>query len=391
MYTSVGEWDRRVWSSGGFHFAGGFWMPRKGSIGKTCKVKLLILAAGDAAEWLCGNAISRRLERSGATSMEKLQTYQNLLKTEGLLKDACLRGRASEPVLQLSYRSGSVGKGTLFICKGAGFRRKYLEEAVSRAVVNLDSACGKRVLEAAGAARRVVTFGTSPDADICCRDVRLRDGKIRFSVSCDRFEQDFELAMRGVFNVENALAAIAAAYVEGIPPEDMREGLRRIKVEGRMEEYSVRSGKLCAIVDYAHNGLSFQRMFDAVRLEYPGYDLVAVFGCPGGKALNRRRDLGLLAGKNCKKIYLSTDDPGPERNRDIMRKIGYYVEKTGCPYECIPDREAAIRKALTDAEDYTVVLILGKGSERTQKIGRFQEICRPDSEIVRECLNDCGR
>src|SRR5699024_7408153 len=169
----------------------------------------------------------------------------------------------------------------------------------------------ERVLEAASAARRVLTFGTSPQADICGHDIRLKDGKICFSVSCDRFEQDFELAMHGVFNVENALAAIAAAYLEGIPPEDMREGLRRVTVSGRMEEFSGRGGKVRAIVDYAHNALSFRKIFDAVRMEYPGYDLISVFGCPGGKALNRRRELGLIAGRNCRKIYLSTDDPGP--------------------------------------------------------------------------------
>lgn len=254
------------------------------------------------------------------------------------------------------------------------------------AVVNLDSPESERVLEAASAARRVLTFGTSPQADICGHDIWLKDGKICFSVSCDRFEQDFELAMHGVFNVENALAAIAAAYLEGIPPEDMREGLRRVTVSGRMEEFSGRGGKVRAIVDYAHNALSFRKIFDAVRMEYPGYDLISVFGCPGGKALNRRRELGLIAGRNCRKIYLSTDDPGPERTGDIMKKVGYYVQKTGCPYECIPDREEAIRKALEEAEDYTVVLVLGKGNETTQRIGRFRQLCRADSEIVRECL-----
>ncbi len=202
---------------------------------------------------------------------------------------------------------------------------------VRTAVVNLDSEFSRTVLMEASSAGRILTFGTKPGADIYGHDVCVENGKVRFSVTCDRFEGEFSLAMHGIFNVENALAAIAVAYACELPFATMQKGLAGVTVDGRMEEYSSRDQKLKAIVDYAHNGLSFEKIFDSVRVEYPDYKIVSVFGCPGGKALNRRRDMGLIAGKACSKVYLSADDPGPEEVQDICTEIGRLLRIPAVP------------------------------------------------------------
>ena len=257
---------------------------------------------------------------------------------------------------------------------------------VKTAIVNLDSRYSYRILQAASHAERVVTFGKTPEADVYGYDLVMEDSGMSFTVRCDAFEQRFALAMKGSFNVENALAAIAAAYADGIDGETIRRGLMHVTVDGRMEEYASSDRKVRAIVDYAHNGLSFQKVFETVKQEFPDYRVVSVFGCPGGKALNRRRDMGLIAGKACSKVYLSADDPGTERVQDISREIGQYMEAAGCPYECIPDREEAIRKAISEAEEKTVILVLGKGHEHSQKVGHRQYYYKSDSEIVKECM-----
>lgn len=64
-----------------------------------------------------------------------------------------------------------------------------------------------------------------------------------------------------------------------------------------METYESSAGEVTAIVDFAHNGLSFEKMFDTVALEYPGSRVSVVFGTPGGKAFNRRKDMGEISGK----------------------------------------------------------------------------------------------
>ena len=256
------------------------------------------------------------------------------------------------------------------------------------ACVNLDSDHALRILQAARMAKRVVTFGTKGEPDILGRNVRMQQGQLSFEVVCKEFTRRFELAMHGLFNIENALAAIAAAYSMGIPAKYMEKGLAGARVKGRMEQYCSANGKIAAIVDFAHNRLSFEKLFDSVMLEYPGWRLVSIFGCPGGKAYNRRRDLGLIAGLYSQKLYLVADDPGTEDPMEISQEIGQYAEIVGCPYECIEDRGQAIQKAIHEATEKTVILVLGKGSEARQKYGKVARPYPTDGEYVEQGIRE---
>ena len=67
--------------------------------------------------------------------------------------------------------------------------------------------------------------------------------------------------MPGLFNVENALGVIAAASALQIPREYIHSGLKRARSSGRMELYASKDKNVIAIVDYAHNKLSFEKSF----------------------------------------------------------------------------------------------------------------------------------
>lgn len=263
-----------------------------------------------------------------------------------------------------------------------------LFEQTRIACVNLDSDYAEEILRAALKSEKVLTFGMKEEADIWGRNVQIRNGKISFEVICDRFQAKIQLAMHGVFNVENALAAICVAYIYNIPVKYIVKGLEKAVVEGRMEKYRSRRNNVSVVVDYAHNFLSFKKLYESVKLEYPGSSIVSVFGCPGNKAYNRRRDLGILAGRFSDKIYLSTDDPGTESAEEISREIGKYVEQSGGSYEYIENRESAIRTAIQKSKDNTVVLVLGKGNEKYQKCGHSLCSCQTDSAIVQKCLEE---
>ena len=81
-----------------------------------------------------------------------------------------------------------------------------------------------------------------------------------------------------------------------------------------------RTKRIIAIVDYAHNKLSFEKLFSSTREEYPDYAIKAVFGCPGKKAYIRRKDLGTIAGQYSEKVYLAAEDPGYEPVEEIFRR-----------------------------------------------------------------------
>ncbi len=88
--------------------------------------------------------------------------------------------------------------------------------------------------------------------------VRKEGDRIAFHVRTPRYERELAISTPGLFNVENALAAVAAAEVYGIPAEAVAAGLVRAFVPGRMEHYVSADGEISVIVDYSHNGMSLQ-------------------------------------------------------------------------------------------------------------------------------------
>lgn len=258
------------------------------------------------------------------------------------------------------------------------------------ACVNLDSDYAQQILKEARKAQRVVTFGQHHEAQLRYRILPEKDGKQTFEVTCPQFMEQFLLKMRGSFNIENAVAAIAAAQVYGVPVHCMQKALAETTVPGRMEVFESGDKKVCAIVDYAHNQLSFQKLFQTVFQEYRSFHrIITVFGCPGGKALNRRRELGVLAGMFSDYVYVTSDDPGMEDESRIADEVGSYVEMAGGACDCIADRRIAIRSALEKAgsgTEKTLVLVLGRGSEKFQRIGRRLYAYPTDANIVRELM-----
>ncbi len=256
------------------------------------------------------------------------------------------------------------------------------------ALICTDSDYYDRIADAAKASRRVITFGTQEGSDIFGYNIRKEGDGIHFSVRCDRFDREFLLTMPGLFNVENALAAIAAAYVYEIPEEFIYSGIARARSRGRMESYVSADGRIRSIVDFAHNKLSFEKIFASTLAEYPDYEIVTVFGCPGGKAYKRREDMGTIAGKYSAKVFIVADDPGEEPVPQISAEIAKYVGAQNCPYEMIEDRGEAIAKAIRGFEGRMILLVLGKGDDLFIKYGREYLDYPSDGFYVRKYLDE---
>lgn len=267
------------------------------------------------------------------------------------------------------------------------FESKLMIFGQSRiACINLDMSHIEEVLCAAEGCARVITFGTSEKAEIYGSRIIKTDQGISFMVWTPNFEQPFLLTLPGLFNVENALAAIAVCYALEIPVEDMYEGLRLARVSGRMEVFENKEKKVTVIVDYAHNRLSFEKLYTSIREEYSNCHIVSIFGCPGGKAYKRRSELGQIAGRFAKKVYITEEDAGEEELFAISNEIADSVKAENCPFVIIEDRGECIRKAICEAEENTVILLTGKGRETRQKRGTQYVDCPSDVEYVEKYL-----
>lgn len=257
------------------------------------------------------------------------------------------------------------------------------------AVVNLDADEADRILEASKVSEKVLTISTKDErADVYAYEIEKDGNETVFQVRTSEFDEEFRLTMPGLFNVENALAVIAAAILLNIPKEYIHSGLYRARSSGRMELYASADKNIIAVVDYAHNKLSFEKLFSSTKDEYPDYQIVSLFGCPGKKALGRRKELGTIAGQYAKKVYIVAEDPGYESVEDISKDIAQYVEAQNCPYVMIEDRGEAIKAAIDEADGKTIILITGKGNETRQKYGSQYLDCKSDVEYVKEFLKE---
>ena len=256
--------------------------------------------------------------------------------------------------------------------------------------VNLDCDHADRILAAARAAGKpVFTFSRrDQEADVYAAQVRKRGGDILFRVRTRRYLREFRLTMPGLFNVENALAAICVCEALAIPERCIYVGLMKARVPGRMEVYTNADETVTAIVDYAHNRMSFETLFRSAREEYPGRRIVSLFGCPGGKALDRRRDLGEVAGQYADLVVLTEEDSGEEDTLDICREIADHVAAQNCDYSIEPNRGEAIRQAILGCREPSVLLITGKGAETRQKRGREYVDTPSDVDYVQTFLRE---
>lgn len=249
------------------------------------------------------------------------------------------------------------------------------------AVVNLDCDYSQRVVEAARASERLYTFSLkNPNADLFCSSVK----KVKDGISFIANGEEYTIAVSGFFNVENALAAIALAKSENISYSIIKSGLYKMFIPGRMETIKYPERNITVIVDYAHNKLSFEKLFQSVEKEYSGQKIIALFGCPGNKAYNRRSELGAVAAQYADRIILTADDPCEENPDDISREVAKHIDR--CCYEIISDRAAAISHAIETAEDNTVIIIAGKGHENCQKTANGLEIIGSDRENAEKAI-----
>ena len=267
-----------------------------------------------------------------------------------------------------------------------------LMEHCRTAIVNREMDHAQRVLERARAhAQRVLTFGKLETADLddddcwILRDIQKEEQGFTFTTSHGLAQDSWRIRMAGRFNVENALAAILAAKALGVDDQSIREGLLQNEVQGRMNLFE--KDGVTVLVDYAHNFLSFQKLYESLKADYPGQRIVVVVGCPGGKAQLRRRDIGTLSGQNADYLYLTAEDPQFEDVRSICEEIASFVKPYGTPYEIIEDRAQAVEKAITTAQKGDVIVLAAKGEEVYQKVRGEYVYYESDLAIAKRLLS----
>jgi UDP-N-acetylmuramoyl-L-alanyl-D-glutamate--2,6-diaminopimelate ligase len=243
-------------------------------------------------------------------------------------------------------------------------RRLFLEDRPP-AAVNVGDAWGRRLAEDRPDA---LTYSFDEDAQL---GPDALDG--------------IDLKLKGRFNVENALAAMASARLLGIVDDAIARGLESVTgVPGRFE--SVDEGQpFTVIVDYAHTPDSLENVLVTARELTPSR-LICVFGCGGDRDREKRPLMGRIAAELADVPIVTSDNPRSEDPRAIIEEI---VAGLDGELEIIQDRRAAIVHAIEIAEPGDVVVIAGKGHEQGQQF-RDRTVPFDDREVAREALRRLG-
>jgi UDP-N-acetylmuramoyl-L-alanyl-D-glutamate--2,6-diaminopimelate ligase len=251
------------------------------------------------------------------------------------------------------------------------------------AVINGDDPYGRRLAADRSIAAKVFTYGLDHEASVRARDVVFGPQGSSFRVTSPWGESHLRINLLGRFNVENALAAYAAARAMGLDERLVADVLANRKtVPGRLEEIPTGRGWR-VFVDYAHTDDALSSVLRTVRTFTEGR-LVVVFGCGGNRDQTKRPLMGAVAAQLADLTILTSDNPRREVPLRIIEDIraGFGDNPH---YRIIEDRAAAIAAAFDDARDRDVIVIAGKGHESTQE---FANTIVPfdDREVARNLL-----
>jgi len=253
------------------------------------------------------------------------------------------------------------------------------------AVLNADDDRSAQL--AASSRGRVWTYSLTRPADFVAKDVALTLAGARFTAQTPAGAFEIVSPLLGSFNVENLLAALAAALALDVPPADALRGLTSISgVPGRLER--VHAGQeFAVIVDYAHTDDALKKLLETVRQLRPRR-LITVFGCGGDRDRTKRPLMGAVAARLSDVVIVTSDNPRSEPPEAIIEEIQLGMNggrKTG--RLALVDRREAIRCALEMARPEDAVVIAGKGHETVQVL-RDRIVPFDDRQVVRELLGE---
>lgn len=180
-------------------------------------------------------------------------------------------------------------------------------------------------------------------------------------------EYKINVMVPGKFSIYNSLCAATVCLVLGIDIDIIIKALAEVKVVGRTEPVHHPKSKNPVLIDYAHNALSLESLFEAIKAYNPG-KIICVFGCGGNRSRLRRYDMGEISGKYADLSVITSDNPRNEELDDIISDILVGVTKTGGRYVIVKDRKNAIFYALTHADEGDIVILAGKGDQDYEEI-----------------------
>ena len=122
------------------------------------------------------------------------------------------------------------------------------------------------------------TYSGTEKADFYADNIRLGGGRLVFDfVTPNERIADVELGVPVMINVENAVAAMSVAYLNGVTADELRAAMASFAGIRRRFDFHLRTDKLVVIDDYAHHPMELEASLKSVNALYNDKKIVVVF------------------------------------------------------------------------------------------------------------------
>ena len=238
-------------------------------------------------------------------------------------------------------------------------KSKLFKKGVSKKMVYVDSSYGRQLFKLSTIPS--MSIGIDNQNDVIY-DPDQPIGKIKFKL----LENDYicNTNLTGPKAIENFLLAFTMAYFsEKIEINDLIQLSQKIQNPiGRYQK--IESDKYEVVVDFAHTPEAIKEVIKYAKSK--NRKVKVLFGAGGNRDKSKRKYMGVSASL-ADEIIVSNDNPRNEDPYQISKDIleGIPLNKN---VQVVLDRAEAINTAVSNLEENEILLILGKGHEKTQEI-----------------------
>ena len=326
-------------------------------------------------------ALQEMVEKKNSYAVMEVSSHAlQLSRVEGCNFDLAIFSNISREHFEIhkNFSNYLEAKKKLFLSLNKSKKEAYKKFAI----INIDEEYSKNFIDCNEV--NLITYGIKKESNVRAKNIEMDIKNSSFIVETPIGDTKIVLNFSGVYNIYNALAAIAASISQGIPLNIISQALGKFYgAPGRykMIEYGQ---NYTIIIDFAHNYHGLGNILQNLH-RYASRNIITVFGHGGEKYNKVRVTIGEVIGKYSDYIVITADNPKSEDPVKIAQEIEKGVKKTNKEYIIIIDRAEAIKHALGKAKEGDIVLIAGKGPENEQ-IYKNKILHYNDEEVVRKIL-----
>jgi UDP-N-acetylmuramyl-tripeptide synthetase len=267
------------------------------------------------------------------------------------------------------------GKGTKVLNQADDTYRGYLQiRSESTIAYNGRGATGP--FEGAGLSLWLTDLAAQPNSV----SATMHDGNRTYALKLD---------VPGLFNLENALCAIACAHAVGVPLADCVAGVAKFRgVPGRLERIDA-GQPFSVFVDFTVTPLAYRKTLEAIRAMTPNGRILCLTGACGNRMREKRPVIGQICSELADVVVVTTDETVTEDPLTIIDEVWSGVDQTKTEARKIVDRREAIRWLLSQAKPGDAVALCGMGACSTMQ-SREGLVDWDEREVAKALLADLG-